>query len=115
MSSNNMLGYGAHGAPQDVYATSNTMPTAEDPEYKAAVDEYVRQHPGVSRSEALNWVLRNRRDAKATKALIDSLASAIKEGGDDLVAFIGDQIHEFNKWVCDRDAGDDGIEIRKAA
>jgi hypothetical protein len=53
-----------------------------------------------------------KRDAVAMKALVESLASAIEEGGDDLVAFIGDQIHEFNKYVCE---GDDAAEIRKAA
>jgi hypothetical protein len=48
---------GKHGAPLDRYSEGAPLRTAEDPELKAAVDRYVRDHPGVSRAQALNAVL----------------------------------------------------------
>jgi hypothetical protein len=109
----NKLGYGAQGAPDDRYAGPAPLPSVDDPQYADAIAEYIRQHPGTSRSEALNYVLRNRRDAKAAKALVESLASGIADGAD--IAWLNDQIVEFEKHIIAGDVGDDGIEVRKQA
>jgi hypothetical protein len=112
-----MSGYGDPGAPDDAYAeagrTGGQLPQVDDPELRALIDEFVRTHPGISRADAMNQILRNRRDAKARKALVESLASAIETDAD--IKFIDDQIAAFNKWVCDQDEGDDGVEIRQIA
>jgi hypothetical protein len=113
------------GAPNDVYANSDgPLPSVDDPKYADAIAEYIRRHPGTSRSEALNFILRGggdvdyveaqqaKRDAAATKALAESLASMDFDNVD--VGWIDQQIDSFNKYLCG-DEGDDGIEIRKTA
>jgi hypothetical protein len=117
-----------HGAPHDRYVEGAPLPQTDDPELRAAIDEYVRRHPGVSRSEAMNAILRSRpdmhyeetqqakRDRVAHDALLTSLQSAIEDcSADELVPFVNEQIAAFNKFIVDGDEGENGVEIRKAA
>jgi hypothetical protein len=120
-----MSGYGNPGAPDDVYTRGAPLPQTDDPELKAAIDAYVAAHPGVSRAQALNEILRQhphtdyveaqqaKRDQMAAKALIESLASMDFDNPD--VGWINDQIEEFSKFIISGDEGDDGIEVRKQA
>jgi hypothetical protein len=49
----------------------------------------------------------------AKAALLESLASMDFDKVD--IGWIGDQITAFNKFVCDADEGNNGVEIRKVA
>jgi hypothetical protein len=114
-----------HGASTtDAYATRTELPQVDDAELEQMIAEWLERHPGAQRSQAMDAALhglanpshveaqQHKRDAMATKALTESLASMDFDNVD--VEWIDQQIEQFSKFVIAGDEGDDG-EIRKQA
>jgi hypothetical protein len=107
-------GPGGRGAPDDRYKDGAPLPQTDDPELKAEIDEWIRLHPGTSRAQAMDEVLRRRgRDATAKRVLTDVLASAIEH--DAPIEFINEQLAAFTKFILEGDTDNGEIDIRKAA